>query len=58
MQDNGQGCRLPSKLSLLAQEQHFGLIGLQEMVEAVQGELQVESAPGKGYRLSARLPLK
>lgn len=35
----------------------FGLRGLRERVQALGGELQIESAPDEGTRVSARLPL-
>lgn len=36
---------------------HFGLLGLRERVQSVGGTLEIESAPGQGTRLAARLPL-
>jgi len=38
-------------------ENHYGLIGLNERVRLLQGELTVESALGKGTRLSFDIPL-
>jgi signal transduction histidine kinase len=35
----------------------FGLVGMRERVELAGGELQVESKPGSGTRVSASLPL-
>lgn len=40
----------------VGQPGHFGLTGLQERVRLAGGELQVESSPGRGTRLHARLP--
>jgi len=36
----------------------FGLIGMTERVQLAGGELGVESAPGQGTRVTARLPLR
>lgn len=35
---------------------HYGLLGLRERVQQFGGELQIQSAPGKGTRLSMSLP--
>jgi len=35
----------------------FGLLGMRERVEALRGELEIDSRPGEGLRLVARLPL-
>ncbi len=37
---------------------HFGLRLMRERCESVGGSLRVESAPGRGTRIEARLPLK
>ena len=37
---------------------HFGLKGMRERVEQFGGTLQVESAPGRGTRIHAVIPLK
>jgi signal transduction histidine kinase len=37
--------------------ERFGLIGMKERVTLLGGELEVDSAPGAGTRLAARLPL-
>lgn len=40
-----------------AGEGHLGLIGMRERVESLGGEFRLESAPGRGTRIRARLPL-
>src|SRR5258706_3065712 len=35
-----------------------GLLGMQERAELLEGQLNVQSAPGAGTRLTAELPLK
>ncbi|MGH8259615.1 MAG: sensor histidine kinase [Steroidobacteraceae bacterium] len=34
----------------------LGLIGMRERVAALQGQIEVASAPGRGFRLTARIP--
>ena len=36
----------------------LGLIGMRERVEAVGGRLETVSAPGRGFRLAARIPVR
>jgi two-component system, sensor histidine kinase and response regulator len=50
LQDNGRG------FDAAAARTGFGLQGMAERVAAVGGQLQIESAPGSGCRLSAILP--
>ncbi|MBI4308200.1 MAG: sensor histidine kinase [Chloroflexi bacterium] len=38
-------------------DEHLGLAGMRERVESMGGLFQVETAPGKGTRVIARLPL-
>lgn len=58
VEDDGQGFQVPESLEVLVGQQHFGLIGLQEQVEAVGGRMLIESQPGSGCRLTALVPLK
>ncbi len=57
VEDDGQGFRPPAKLELLVETRHFGLIGIKEQVEAVGGQIRIDSSPGHGCRLIANLPL-
>lgn len=51
VEDDGRGCELD-------QIQHgFGLRGMQERIRSLGGELQVESAPNAGMRITAWVPL-
>lgn len=58
IEDDGQGFSPPETLEVLVAQQHFGLIGLQEQIEAVGGRMSIESDPGRGCRLSAWIPLR
>jgi len=49
--DDGRG------FTLGQQRRGLGLVGIQERVDALGGTLMLESAPGAGLRLRARLPL-
>ncbi|MEM0962928.1 MAG: two-component regulator propeller domain-containing protein [Bacteroidota bacterium] len=56
VEDDGVGFRLPDSLIDLARDDHFGLVGLVERVEAHQGRIRVDSAPGEGTRISVVVP--
>jgi signal transduction histidine kinase len=53
--DDGQGFRPTSSASLL-HDGHFGLVGMRERLESTGGLLVVDSVPGAGTRLTARVP--
>ncbi len=36
----------------------LGLMGMRERVAALEGDLEVASAPGRGFRLTARIPVR
>jgi signal transduction histidine kinase len=52
VRDNGNG------FDPDAQSEGFGLLGMRERTELLDGELQVNSTPGKGTTLSVRLPVR
>lgn len=58
VEDNGQGFVLPDRLSRFAAEGHFGLLGLQERVELVEGKLNISSALDQGCRIRVDVPLQ
>jgi signal transduction histidine kinase len=39
---------VPEALRDLAAEDHFGLVGMQERVDLIGGELAIDSVPGQG----------
>jgi len=57
IEDDGCGFVLPKCWTGLMSDQHFGLIGLRERVELLNGTLQIISAPKEGTRLQAYVPL-
>jgi signal transduction histidine kinase len=48
IQDDGRGFALPDTLHKLVSQGHFGLMGMQERVGLIGGELVVISEPGQG----------
>ena len=55
--DDGRGFIPPARLATLEQDDHFGLISMEEHASSHGGVLNVLSAPGKGTTISLRLPL-
>ena len=55
--DNGKGFEVPARLEHLVPDQHYGLIGIKEMVEAINGSLSITSKPGQGCVLAAQMPV-
>ena len=60
VKDDGKGFVVPDQPGYLAQGGHFGLLGLRERAELINGDLVVSSTPGEGTSVSLRLdyPLK
>ncbi|MGC9398784.1 MAG: ATP-binding protein [Anaerolineae bacterium] len=54
--DDGIGFELAERLNTYTQQGHFGLVGLQERVRQLKGTLHIETAPGEGTTVTARLP--
>jgi two-component system sensor histidine kinase DegS len=54
VQDDGDGFPLPSDWHDLAEQDHYGLLGMRERAEAIGAELDIESAPGDGTRVRLR----
>lgn len=52
--DEGPGFDLGTRV---ASPDHLGLVGMRERIESLGGEFQVNSAPGQGTRVTARLSL-
>jgi PAS domain S-box-containing protein len=57
VRDDGVGFDVSRARSRAAQGASLGLLGMQERMELVRGELEIDSAPGRGTRIRARMPL-
>jgi signal transduction histidine kinase len=57
IEDDGQGFDFAEKLRAADGRGRLGLVGMRERLRGVGGVLQVESAPGAGTTLIARIPL-
>ena|SRR5436190_12189595 len=55
VEDDGIGFR-PEEVAVPGAPRGIGLVGIRERVAQLRGELRVESAPGKGTRLTVELP--
>ncbi|MBO8157872.1 MAG: sensor histidine kinase [Bacillaceae bacterium] len=53
VKDNGKGFNPDEK-----KEGSFGLIGMKERVEMLDGDLSIDSAPGRGTKIEIKVPLK
>ena len=51
--DNGRGIDLDQARNIKG----LGLIGMRERVETIDGDFNIESAPGKGFRIKITVPL-
>jgi signal transduction histidine kinase len=54
--DDGQGFDVEDVMR--SRERGLGLFGMQERLSLVQGQLLIESAPGRGTRVEARVPVE
>ncbi|MGA9351020.1 MAG: GAF domain-containing sensor histidine kinase, partial [Anaerolineae bacterium] len=53
VEDDGQGFEVQARMSA-----GIGLLGMQERIELLGGQLEIESRPGQGTCLTARIPLQ
>src|SRR5690606_5065817 len=56
--DDGIGFDVPMVLSELKQRASFGLKGMQERMELIQGEISVDSVVDKGTTIRLRVPIR
>lgn len=52
VKDDGKGFDLSEK-----KEQSFGLVGMRERVDMLEGELKIDSSPGEGTIVTIRIPI-
>ena len=58
IRDNGKGFSIPSHLTELTRDQHFGLVGIQELLNIINGVLEIEASPGEGCLIKAIVPVE
>jgi signal transduction histidine kinase len=51
VQDDGTGFSPPDDWHTLAEEDHYGLLGMRERAGAIGATLDIDSAPGSGTRV-------
>lgn len=56
--DNGRGFEVPAYLSELTRNQHYGLVGMVERVQLLNGHLSVHSRPRQGTEVRVALTLE
>jgi len=56
--DNGGGFAVPQVLSSLARNGKLGLMGMQERVRLLSGNLKIDTAIGKGTTVRVEIPVK
>lgn len=56
VEDNGKGFSPPQSLDELAGKRHYGLLGIQERVQSLEGTVNIHSQPGQGASISIDLP--
>jgi len=55
--DNGVGFHVDVVESKARLHSHFGIIGMKERVELLQGKLDIESVPGQGTKIKIQVPI-
>ena len=58
IRDNGKGFTTPTHLTELTREQHFGLVGIQELLNIINGVLEIEASTGEGCLIKAIVPVE
>jgi two-component system sensor histidine kinase DegS len=58
VEDDGVGFTLPPRPDLLTRQGHFGLVGMQERATRLGGRLVIDTAPGRGTRVTVRFPAR
>jgi len=58
IKDNGQGFAIPADWLEFTRQRRFGLARLRQQVAALGGQLNIDSQPGQGTTVTARVPLR
>ncbi|RAP73948.1 sensor histidine kinase [Paenibacillus montanisoli] len=57
VKDNGVGFHVDQMEARVKNSTHFGLIGMRERVELLEGRMEIESAIGQGTKLTIHIPI-
>ena len=57
IQDDGVGFDVPEVLKQASGGASLGLLGMQERVSLVEGQIEIKSSPGHGTEIGVRFPL-
>ena len=57
VEDDGRGFDVKETMERAASGRALGLLGMKERVSMLYGQVEIDSAPGKGTRIRVRLPL-
>lgn len=57
VKDNGDGFDVGLTETKIAKGNHFGLVGMRERVELLEGRMDIESSPNAGTRVSMVIPI-
>lgn len=58
IQDNGKGFHSESLQEKMSDGSHFGLLGMKERVELMEGRLDIQSRPDEGTRVAILIPIR
>ncbi|MFC5528975.1 sensor histidine kinase [Cohnella yongneupensis] len=58
VEDNGVGFNLDIVLARARYDSRFGILGMKERVELLQGKMDISSVPGQGTKLNIEVPIK
>ena len=57
IQDNGVGFDVEQTMARSKKNSHYGLIGMHERVELLNGKMEIQSAKGQGTKISISIPV-
>ncbi len=57
IRDDGVGFIVPDSMEQLADEGHFGLLGIRERIELLEGTFHLAPRPGEGTTLRVQVPI-
>ena len=58
IEDNGKGFDVQKRLSTLSEEKRMGIRSMEQRAKLLQGEMEIQSKPMQGTKISIMLPYK